>query len=424
MATSLSDRQVLQRAERTRSARMAWWREARFGMFLHWGLYSQLGRHEWAMNRERIPVREYERLADTWKPKPRPMREWARLAVESGMKYLVMTAKHHEGFCLWDTAHTDYNAAKRGPGRDLVREYVEACREFGLKAGLYYSLMDWHHPDGARCANDERARRRFVDFTHGCVRELASNYGRIDILWYDVAWPLTSARLWESASMNAMVRRLQPHIILNDRAWLPEDFGTPEESIEAAQSGRAWEACMTFNGSWGYFPTAPAEDWHSSREVIRMLRTVTAEGGNLLLNIGPAPDGSVPPLAYDRLEPVGRWLARYGEAVYGEVDRVPGRLEELNHGDWTLKGNTAYYWTGRWVGPEIAIGGLKTRVRRIDIVGRDDAVGFQQTRERLVIRGLPAAAPDDIAGYSVLKLEFEKRPRQELGEGCVVIRSS
>ena len=422
MAGHLSDREILQQARRTRRRRMAWWREARFGMFVHWGLYAELGRHEWAMNRERIPVGEYERLADTWKPKPRPMREWAKLAADAGMRYMVMTTKHHEGFCLWDTVQTDYNAARRGPQRDLVREYVEACRELGLRIGFYYSLMDWHHPDGARCARDERARRRFAEFTHGCVRELMSNYGRIDILWYDVAWPLQTPLLWESEKMNAMARRLQPDIIINDRACLPEDFGTPEESIEAAESGRAWEACMTFNGSWGYFPTAPASDWHSSRDVIKMLRTVTADGGNLLLNIGPAPDGSMPPLAPDRLLPVGRWLARHGEAVYGEVDRVQGRLEELNHGDWTLKGNTAYYWTGRWVGPEIVIGGLKTKVRRIVIVGREDALSFEQTSERLVIRGLPTATPDDIAGYAVLKIEFEKKPRQELGEGCVIVR--
>jgi len=242
------------KAERDRAKRMQWWHEARFGMFVHWGLYSQLGRHEWVMNRERIPVAEYEKLAETFKPKPRPARQWARLAAKAGMKYMVMTTKHHEGFCLWDTAQTDYNAARCGPGRDLVREYVDACREFGLKIGFYYSLMDWHHPDGARCARSERARRRFLDFTQGCVRELMSNYGKIDIMWYDVSWPLGSPELWESRKMNRMVRRLQPEILINNRSQLPEDFGTPEEHITAAEAGRAWEACMTFNGAWGWQP--------------------------------------------------------------------------------------------------------------------------------------------------------------------------
>jgi alpha-L-fucosidase len=416
----MTDARVREAADKSRVRRMAWWREARFGMFVHWGLYSQLGRHEWVMNRERIPAAEYEKLAATWKPKDRPMREWARLAVDAGMKYMVMTTKHHEGFCLWDTRQTGYNAVKHGPGRDLVREYVDACREAGLRVGFYYSLMDWHHPDGARCAKDQKARRRFLDFTQGCVHELMSSYGPIDILWYDVSWPLSSPRLWESAKMNAMVRRLQPQIIINNRAQLPEDFGTPEERIAAEDPGRAWEACMTFNGSWGYFPSAPDSDWHSSRAVIGMVQNVAATGGNLLLNIGPAPDGSVPPLACDRLLPVGRWLARHGEAVYGRLDRVDEHLEMwLNHGSWTLRGPVAYYWTGRWVGPEIAIGGLKTRVKRISILGTGAPVSFEQSPNRLVMRGLPAVCPDDILGYGVLKLEFERRPRQVLGHGCV-----
>ena len=422
MGKSLTDKQVLERAESSRAKRMAWWHDARFGMFVHWGLYAQLGRHEWVMNRERIPIAEYERLAATWKPKERPMREWAKLAVDAGMKYMVMTTKHHEGFCLWDTEQTDYNAVKHGPGRDLVREYVEACREYGLRVGFYYSLMDWHHTDGARCANHEKGRRRFLDFTQGCVRELISNYGKIDILWYDVSWPLSSPKLWESAKMNAMVRRLQPDIIINNRSQLPEDFGTPEEHIQAAEGGRAWEACMTFNGSWGYFPTAPDEDWHSTRAVIGMLRQVASGGGNLLLNIGPAPDGSVPPLAYDRLLPVGKWLKRHGEAVYGSVNRVEERLEGwLNHGAWTLRGNTAYYWTGRWVGSEIVIGGLKTPVKRITVLGSDTPISFEQTKDQLTLRGLPAQCPDTIASYAVLKVEFGKRPRQILGTGYVVI---
>ena len=417
MAGAATDRRVNAAAEAGRARRMAWWHEARFGMFVHWGLYAQLGRHEWVMNRERIPVEEYERLADTWKPKERPMREWARLARDSGMKYLVLTTKHHEGFCLWDTAETAYNAVKRGPGRDLVREYVDACREFGLRIGFYYSLMDWHHPDGARCARDPKARRRFLDFTQGCVRELMSNYGTIDVLWYDVAWPLKTAERWESDRMNAMVRRLQPGILINDRSKLPEDFGTPEERI-APEEGRAWEACMTFNGSWGWFPTAPDSDWHSGRAVIEMLQKVTAGGGNLLLNIGPAPDGSVPRQAYERLKPVGRWLDRHGEAVYGKVDRVEGRLESMHHGAWTLKGKSAYFWTGRWVGPEIAIGGLETKVRSVTLLDTGGEVSFTQTKDRLVMTGLPDRPPDRIAGIAVLKIEFTAPPRQVLGPGC------
>jgi len=401
-----------------RDRRMKWWREARFGMFIHWGLYAQLGRHEWVMNRERIPMAEYEKLADTWKPKVHPALEWAKLAKESGMKYMVMTTKHHEGFCLWDTKQTDYNAAKHGPGRDLVREYVEACREFGLKIGFYYSLMDWHHPDGAVCAKDESARRRFIEFTDGCVRELCSNYGKIDILWYDVSWPLSSPELWESARRNAMVRELQSDIIINNRSQLPEDFGTPEEHVTAEGKGRDWEACMTFNGSWGYMPSAI--DWRPVREVIGMLRTAAGGQGNLLLNIGPKPDGSVPEEAYKRLPLVGKWLEKNGEAVYGEVSRCD-KMEWIPTGHFTQKGNTLYFWCSRWPGKELAMGGLQMKVNKISYLATGEAIAFDQTDNRLVMKGLPEKSPDDIAGVTIIKMECESEPRQVLGAGYVVL---
>jgi len=405
--------------EKNRARRMKWWHDARFGMFVHWGLYAQLGRHEWVMNRERIPMADYERLADTWKPKPRPAREWAALAKKAGMKYMVMTTKHHEGFCLWDTAQTDYNAAKRGPGRDLVAEYVDACREAGLRIGFYYSLMDWHHPDGARCANDEAARRRFLDFTQGCVRELCSNYGKIDVLWYDVSWPLRSPEAWESAKMNAMVRALQPHILIDNRSQLPEDFGTPEEHVHAEEKGRAWEACMTFNGSWGYMPSAV--DWRSVREVLGLLQNCTSGQGNLLLNIGPKPDGSVPDEAVPRLAAVGKWLAKNGEAVYGQVDRTGGRLEWLPCGAWTLKGKAAYWWVSRWPGKELALGGFKTKLVKASYLIGGKPIAFEQTANRIVLKGLPKSSPDKIAGVCVLKLEFRSAPRQVLGAGYVTL---
>ncbi len=151
---------------------MEWWHEAKFGMFIHWGLYSVIGQHEWAKELEGVPISQYEILAKHFHPKPNAARDWARLAKRAGQKYMVMTTKHHEGFCNWDTKLTDYNAMKQGPGRDLVREFVEAARAEGLRVGFYYSLMDWHHPDGAICKTDEAARRRFVDYTHGLIREL------------------------------------------------------------------------------------------------------------------------------------------------------------------------------------------------------------------------------------------------------------
>ena len=411
----MSKKRVVPRAKRLR-----WFQEARFGLFVHWGLYSQVGRHEWAMNRERISPEEYEPLADTWKPKRGAPRAWARLARQAGMRYVVLTAKHHEGFCLWDTHETDYSAPRRGPGRDLVAEYVEACRGEGLKVGLYYSLMDWHHPDGTRSWKHARARRRFMDYTSAQVRELMTGYGRIDLLWYDYAWPLKGAKAWESVKRNAMVRRLQPHILINNRGWTEEDFGTPEEKVEAAQRGRAWEACMTFNGAWGSMPCA--RDWRSARDVLRLLRECAGGGGNLLLNIGPAPDGSVPPEAVERLVPVGKWLARHGEAVYGKVDRTDGRFEFMPCGEWTTKGRTAYFWVFNWPGREIAIGGLRAKVRRASLVGSGKSVRFEQAGDRLLMRGLPATCPDRALGVAVIRLECASRPRQVLGPGLTVPR--
>jgi len=410
----------MQQEEKEREKRMQWWRKARFGMFIHWGLYSQLGRHEWVMNRERIPLSEYEKLAATWKPKPRASRFWAKMAKQTGMKYMVMTTKHHEGFCLWNTQQTDYNAVRCGPGRDLVKEYVEACREFGLKIGFYYSLLDWHHPDGMRCLYDENARKRFIHFTHNCVRELCTNYGKVDILWYDGPAPLRTPELWESKKMNEMVRRLQPHIIINDRSLLPEDFSTPEGHVTPAEEGRDWESCMTFNDSWGYMPAAI--DWKSPRQVLEMLRLATAGAGNFLLNVGPAPDGSFPEEAIERLEIIGRWLEKHQEAVYGKVDRINGKLEWMPAGNWTLKGKRAYFWCSRWVGSQLVIGGFQTKVKRIFCLTTGSQINFQQEKDRLILTGLPSSNPDKLAGITVFCLEFNQEPLQKLGSCCQEIK--
>ena len=414
MATELKKYQA--EVEKTRPVRMKWWNEARFGMFVHWGLYAQIGRNEWVLRIEGTPQDKYEALADTWKPKKLPMREWCALAKKAGMKYMVMTTKHHEGFCLWDTKMTDYNAVKRGPKRDLVKEYVECCREAGLKVGFYYSLMDWHHPDGWKlCMKSEKARRRFVDFTHGCVRELMTNYGKIDILWYDVAEPLHTAEKWESLTMNKMVRKLQPHILMNDRSQLPEDFSTPEGHVTAAEKGRGWEACMTFNdASWGYMPSAGIDAW-SARDILKMLRTAAGGGGNLLLNIGPAPDGSVPEDAVEPLTTVGKWLAKNGEAVYGKVDRGAG--------DWTwstvcgfesVKGNTVYLWVKYWPGTELPLGGFKTKLKKASFLVGGKPIKFEQTHQ-IVLKGLPKTSPDKIAGVTVVKLEFAGKIEHKFG---------
>lgn len=414
---SPDEQAYIKEVDRTRPERIRWWREARFGMFVHWGLYSQLGRHEWVMNRERIPRVEYEALADSWKPRPRVMREWARLARQAGMKYVVMTTKHHDGFLLWDSKMTEYNAARRGPRRDLVAEYVQACRAEGLRVGFYYSLMDWHHPAAICSKQDEKRRRQFVDFSHGCVRELCTNYGPIDILWYDLAGPIDTSAAWESVKLGRMVRALQPQIVINNRARLPEDFGTPEGEIKAEASGRDWEACMTFNGGWGYFP-APAEDWLGVRKVLSMLREVTAKGGNLLLNIGPKADGSVPREAIDRLTRIGRWTARYGDVLYGAVGRVE-EMDWMSSGAWTRKGTTLYHWCSYWPGtPTLAIAGLSEPVVSARLLPDGKPLRLEQTPTRVIISGLPKTCPDPVAQMPVLELKFAKVPTQKLRLTC------
>ena len=383
--------------------RMKWWHDARFGMFIHWGLYSVVGRHEWVMENEAIPFSEYEKLASRFTPKPNAARAWAKLARQAGQKYMVMTTKHHEGFCLFDSKLTNYCAPKQACGRDLVKEYVEAARAEGLRVGFYYSLMDWHHPDGARCAVDEAARRRFVDYIHGQVRELCSNYGKVDVLWYDVNWPLKPEG-WEAAKMNQMVRQLQPEIIINNRTGLPEDFATPEQRIQAAD--RAWEACMTMNDSWGYQKADDA--WKSPKTVVRNIVTCARDGGNYLLNIGPRPDGSIPEDSVRILTAVGKWMQKNGDTIY---TADPCNVKRSNYANFTRKGNTLYMHVHFWPGDSVSISGLQSKVKSARLHATGKTLEVAQDQLRTKISGLPAAAPDD--PVTTIALECESEPAQD-----------
>ena len=389
-----------------RERRMKWWHEAKFGMFIHWGLYSVLGRHEWAMEMEGIPATEYEKLAKQFNPKPNAARDWARLARRAGQKYMVMTTKHHEGFCNFDTKTTNYCATKQGPGRDLVREYVDAARSEGLRVGFYYSLMDWHHPDGARCATDEAARKRFVEYIHTHIRELMTNYGKVDVLWYDVAWPL-DAKGWESERMNKMVFELQPDIIVNNRNKLAGDFSTPEQRIEAAEAGRAWESCMTMNDSWGYQRADDA--WKTPKQVVRNLITCAHDGGNYLLNIGPKPDGSIPAESVQILNSVGQWMDKNGRSIYITDICQPRRSR---NGSFTRRGNTLYFHVHFWPGGDnLAFAGLRTKVKQASLLANGQRVEFEQDDYHVRFKGLPIKAPD--SPVTTLVVECESEPKQE-----------
>jgi alpha-L-fucosidase len=383
--------------------RIQWWRRAKFGMFIHWGAYSVLGREAWAMGDEDIPLAEYEQLAKQFQPPPYVARNWARLAREAGMRYMVMTAKHHEGFCLFDSKLTDYCAPKQGPGRDLVREYVEAARTENLRVGLYYSLMDWHHPDWRVAATDSEARKRFVDYTHGQIRELMSNYGKIDILWYDMPVPL-NAEGWRSAEMNRMVYDLQPDIIINNRNLLAGDFSTPEQST---QPGRGdWESCVTMNDSWAYL--AADNNWKSPQQLLQNLVECARDGGNYLLDIGPRADGSVPEPSVTRLKAIGQWLQKNGDAVYATQK---SRFPHGNIGSYTSKGNTLYTVIYFWPGEKMNVGGVKFKVLSARFLATGAPVKFIQKGSQLIFVDLPAKAPDD--PLTVIAVECDREPVQD-----------
>ncbi|MBO4219314.1 MAG: alpha-L-fucosidase [Clostridia bacterium] len=415
MKNIISRPDYTEQLDATRDERMGWWREARFGIFVHYGLYAQLGRMEWAQALENIPSEEYVKLADTFAPKKGAAKEWAALAKAAGAKYMVLTTRHHEGFSLWDSKVNPFNSVNYGPHRDIVKEFVEACRENDLKIGFYSSLMDWHHPDGWRCAFDNEARRRFLDYIEALNVELLSNYGRIDILWYDMPTPMDSWEGWDSLTRNQHLRELQPHLIINDRSQLDEDFGTPEEHVSARE--RDWEACMTFNGiSWGYVDEEQAKEYsYTAPAILKMLNKCSRNGGNLLLNIGPKPDGSVPADAVGPLTRVGDWLSRNGEAAYGKkAARYNYEANGIAGVTMSEDKKTLYLWHWIWPhGGSESIGGYFDAPVKATLLATGEEVSFTHDGHRITLTGLPERCPDP-AGVAVIKLEFDKVPEFQI----------
>ena len=383
--------------------RLAWFREAKFGMFIHWGLYALLGRAEWVMYLERIPRAEYARLAQLFRAERFDADEWALTAKEAGMRYMVLTSRHHDGFSLFDTKYSDFKSTNTPAGRDLVAEYVEACRRAGLKVGLYYSLLDWRWdaywkgPKG-----DPEGWRVFLEYVHGQVEELCSNYGRIDVLWFDGNWP-HGPEDWRAQELLDKVRRLQPHIIVNNRTGLPGDFDTPEQHVPWwAPPKRAWETCMTMNDSWGYFEGD--RNWKTPRQIINTLVTIVSMGGNLLLNVGPRGDGSFPPEAVETLSHVGSWLKRNGESIYS----ASGALFTTTVGPVTAKGNKAYVHALRWPGRRITVAGVGNKVLSARLLAEDKSVAFRQEGSRVFLENLPPCSPDPYD--TVIELELDGAP--------------
>ena len=398
--------------------RVSWFHEARFGMFIHWGLYSILGRGEWAMLNERIPVAEYAKLAARFNPKRFDADAWAGLAVEAGMKYAVLTTRHHEGFCLFDSQVSDFTSVKTAARRDFVAEYVAACRKAGLKVGLYYSLMDWRFPGYFDPDRYRESAEAMVHQYHAQVRELMTNYGKIDILWYDGHWmnhdpqrPQEKlAEFWRSAEVNAMVRQKQPHILINNRSGIQEDLDTPEQHVTASQAGRAWESCMTMGDAcgWGYIRNNP--NFKTPNQLLQNLVLAARDGGNYLLNVGPKPDGSIRKKERDRLRTLGRWLNVNAEAIRN-TGRSPYTWGAGLMGELTVRDNTGYLVIFRWPGAEAVLPDCGVRAKSAEFLATGKKVSFRHEHNgRLVFTGLPKAAPDPLG--TVIKIEFDKPPKQ------------
>lgn len=393
-----------------------WFSEIRYGLFVHYGLYSLLGRGEWVWNREAIPAAEYVALAKEFTAKRFDAGALCDLAVRAGMRYVVLTTMHHEGFRLYPTELSDFHIGHSGAaGRDLVAETIEAARARGLRIGLYHSLNNWHdQPDAVAAIEDSSAYERFIAATHARLRELVTRYNPIDVLWYDGWWPF-NAEGWQAERMNAMVREIQPHILFNGRNGVPGDFATPEGHMSAPNPWHPWEACMTLNNSWGYH--AGDHDWKTPQQVVDLLAAAAQGGGNLLLNVGPRGDGSLPEASVCVLETVGDWLRQSGgEGIFGTErftfdlrERGDHRGEFNLHGPLTAKGHDLYWFLRRWPGTGVALGGLEVRVEKVELLG-DVAVPvvFSQDRRRLVLSGLPEAPPDNVC--PVLRIRCNRSP--------------
>ena len=353
--------------------RIGWFTDARFGMFIHFGLYSIPARGEWLRSDERVEAEDYEPYIEEFTAEGFDAGHIVRLAKAAGMKYAVLTTKHHDGFCLFDSAHTDFTSMKAPCHRDLTREFVEACRQEGIRVGLYYSLIDWHHPDyphmgdelhpmrGRKDHADEgRCWSRYLEYMHAQVRELMTAYGRIDMLFLDYSYGDMRGEKWDAAHLVDMVRTLQPGIVINNRlevggtgygslvtdSPLPwhGDYVTPEQIIppdgirDSAGRPVAWESCVTMNRHWGYH----AQDlfYKSPRALVRKLVECASKGGNMILNISPDGHGRIPKEQEDTLREIGRWMESNGASIYG---CTMAGLPKPEYGRFTKRGDRLYF---------------------------------------------------------------------------------
>jgi alpha-L-fucosidase len=380
----------------------SWFTQARFGMFIHWGLYALAARHEWVKSRERIDDEHYQRYFDHFNPDLYDPRAWAAVARDAGMKYVVLTSKHHEGFCLWDSQQTDYKATNTPYGKDLLRPFVEAFREAGLRVGFYYSLIDWHHPEfpidvfhplrdreDAQELNKQRDVRKYAAYIRAQVRELLTGYGPIDIIWYDFSYPGRDYRQlpgkgrndWESEQLLQLTRELQPKIIINNRLDLPAeqaDIHTPEqyqprEWVHVAGKPVVWETCQTFSGSWGYYRDEAT--WKSPEQLIQMLVNSVAHGGNLLMNVGPTGRGTFDNRALDALKVYADWMRLHSRAIYGCTQSEFTAPADCR---FTQNGNRLYLHVFNWPFRHIHLDGLAGKVEYAQLLNDASEIAISE----------------------------------------------
>ncbi len=398
----------------------SWFVQDRLGLFIHWGLYALPARHEWVKNYEKIADADYEKYFRHFDPDLYDPDAWAKAAADAGMKYFVITTKHHEGFCLWDSALTDYKATNTPAGRDLLRPMVDAFRAHGLKVGFYHSLIDWHHPDytvddlhpqrddaEARAANSQRDMGRYRDSLWGQTRELLTNYGKVDVLWYDFSYDGKGKEQWESEGLIRMIRELQPGIILNDRLQIDQDIKTPEQYqprswVTVDGQPVVWEACQTFSGSWGYH--RDEESWKSLEQLVRMLVDTVSKGGNLLLNVGPTGRGEFDARALDRLSGLGAWMRRHGRSIYG-CTQAPDEFQAPRDCRLTYNPSThrLYVHVFAWPFVELPLDGLEGKIEYAQLLNDASEVkieprpawqGGHDIASDTVMLRLPVKKPD------------------------------
>jgi len=391
-----------------KAQRMKWWTDARLGMFIHWGLYALPARHEWVKNRERMTNEQYQKYFEQFYPDLFNPKEWAKMAKAAGMKYVVLTAKHHEGFCLWDSKYTDYKATNTPYGKDLIKEYVEAFRSEGLKVGFYYSLIDWHHPDYTidrvhpqRQENDAdyeklnagKDMNKYRAYIKNQVRELLTNYGEISIIWFDFSFPGKNGKGradWDSENLLKLARSLQPGIIVDDRLDLEDveggwDFTTPEQVKVAKwpeKNGKRipWETCQTFSGSWGYY--RDEYTWKSPAQLIELLVESVSKGGNLLLNVGPTARGTFDDRAQASLAAMGEWMKVNGRSVYGCTEAPAGFVAPPNTLlTWNPATNRLYVHLLVYPLDRINLAGMAGKVKYAQFLHDASEIRFSPARE-------------------------------------------